>query len=45
MQAKTKPVPPGTPTPHPALADMDQIHRNVASGKLVDILTKLAGHK
>lgn len=38
---KSKPHPPGTPTPHPALTDMDQIHRNIASGSLVDIFVKL----
>lgn len=27
--------------PHPELADMDQIHRNIASGSLADILTKI----
>ena len=35
--------PPGTPLPHPQLADMDKIHRVVASGKLTDMLARIAG--
>jgi hypothetical protein len=35
--------PPGTPLPAPDLSDMDHIHRMIATDRLADIFTRLAG--
>lgn len=53
MQGKVQPTrpkfqkvaPPGTPLPMPDLSDMDKIHRLAVSGRLEDVLYKLAGGK
>lgn len=35
--------PPGTPLPAPDVSDMDRIHRMIATDRLADIFTRLAG--
>jgi hypothetical protein len=34
---------PDIPRPPPDLSDMDRVHQNVTSGRLVDIFVQLAG--